>query len=1770
MSLLDMFYQNVMKSGVNCTVYVTRDSLKCVDNYPCFVTLNDAVAEIRSNQVIELLDEKVELEGLLYLVQVKNLTVKSKVSSEISMSANSTDVNGPFLYIVDSPHIKIRGIVIKGVTLTDAPIILDRSELMVEDFKCENNILSAGEFYSPVFPAGCICARSARIRITNSTFRNNRVHAVNNGGNAHGGALSLIGGRLYIVDSNFSSNMAIADTAYGGAVYVKNGYLQAINVDFISNHLTCVSEGSGGAVFVSNGDLDLVSCRFINNTILAREPLATASGGAVYQMAKPIFPSPASYHTSIVLSTFHNNDVRGYGEFEGGAIAVAARSIILHRNNFTFNKIWSPHQVDQLAGRGSLTVRGGAAKIMAHDAVLLNNTFFNNTASASSGYTPGWAYGGAVELVTDRFAQLTIQSNIAVYNNIFEANSALGGKSTEDNTGGGAFGGGLRIVGLDTTISVAGNFFSQNTATGGDGPISGGVAEGGALAINHLSYLSISPSQISSNHNKQKKHNPSSHPNNYHLNHSIDTPYDPTSFKEIDQNLFFAQHQSHRPDELRVVVHNNSFTRNILFGGVGSMIGGDATGGAFYFEGAMLDLFGCSFNDNNANGGDTEYSAMGANTGGYAKGGAIYIHQHAAQVIVKGCFFELNRAQGGQGWNEPSRYSPSQYGKGGMAFGGAIAAWTILPEGHANHIHFQYCQFLNNHATGGSSYLDAGEGIGGAIWGSRLSITVCEFLANYAANGGAVYTIELISNLNYFMYNQARATSARDAVGGAIYTFNATVNQCEFEGNIAVTQFSEGNAIGGGIHSEERLTVTYSNFHTNFALTSFTMAKGGAIAASNQTMIKFCNFNNNTAASFDDGGVGTGGSLYLDISGEQMDSLLQNIQICFSVASYGGGIYMTGLNAKAVQWDAVVVTKNRATEAGGGVAFLPVDWQGKRIDSICTTCVIENNMAINYGDDLIGPYMSIIGNTSSTVNPGLPFEAIFTVLDYVGNTVKARGVGMTLTRSKDLLFQSGVWQNAQEMDLASGYIFFSAMTTWGAPNDQFLLNFTLTDYSPDFGVPNRIAISVSYQLDECPAGYRLDTSSNYITCQQCLAGLYGFQSNCKACPDDEYCARQNDSSTPNKYFIDAGFVPSPRTNPIAILQCPYIASYIDGQPQSSCLPSICITECGPDRELDSFISTPTNTSNNKSSKSTLLSSQHQTHSSSSSSSSSSSPHNKFSFPLTSALTNNKTKCSIQCGVQNICAPGHTGFLCSQCVCDHQHSNDDGQQQQHCWYPADDQCHKCEHNWRPTVIVFSVAISLFILLKGTLLVICMGILSIVVTFLLFFDLISTLIPSIFGTAFIIFAEAQRGSSSGLIKSFVFFMQTVSIFITPDVMPPQLSKLASWRVLTQFRVVGMECLSKNLFGNPFQRFIFSMLLPLALLLLVCAVYWLCELLRMIHFFRALQDFDPFEHIPCLRSRLQASRRANSEFSLLKDGIQSESEVPLASGEDYLSVGGGGGVDSSGLTSNGRTSSWMIADSDSLYSLGTLSWKQYVQFMNWKVGRVALFLIFAAHFELCNRILEAFAPCVNVPSEGFSYSSNYPWLICSTNSRSVTFFSPHSIHGKMAIAALLFGVVYIIGVPLGFGILLYWKRQEIKAGDSSTGQWLGLLYNSYRPSLHYFELAWLFRRILFAAAISVIPTPFVSHFLAPTVILFLSLLIQRRYKPFIAKSDNNMEVISLLTIQFTIITNAVITSRSWVMDAVVWRWLNFFVVLITMAAFLFKLFKPFLLFLRTPKED
>ena len=109
-----------------------------------------------------------------------------------------------------------------------------------------------------------------------------------------------------------------------------------------------------------------------------------------------------------------------------------------------------------------------------------------------------------------------------------------------------------------------------------------------------------------------------------------------------------------------------------------------------------------------------------------------------------------------------------------------------------------------------------------------------------------------------------------------------------------------------------------------------------------------------------------------------------------------------------------------------------------------------------------------------------------------------------------------------------------------------------------------------------------------------------------------------------------------------------------------------------------------------------------------------------------------------------------------------------------------------------------------------------------------------------------------------------------------------------------------------------------------------------------------------------------------------------------------------------------------------------------------------------------------------------------------------------------------VYVVGIPLLFGGLLWYNRKE--AHMPKVQYWLGNLYYCYKPQFFWYEMVMIFRRLTLAVLISFISENNSWRVSAIFCILLLSLFIQYWVKPFRTQKDNLMEELALITILLT----------------------------------------------------
>jgi len=288
-----------------------------------------------------------------------NITINGQ---EITISRNYNDGNAYSIFNIS-----------KGNTLTINNLIIT------------NNIGSA-------------INNSGTLNVINSTLKDNTALGsstiyINN----CGGAIYSNNGNVTIVDSTLTNNIATRTSNYetqgfGGAIYINNGTLTIIGSTLNNN--TANSSGNpnglyaqGGAIHSNNTNVTIINSTLNNNTAvpLSEESRLHAYGGAIDQNIGSL---------TIINSTLNYNNAKGKGY--GGAISnresvlTIINSTIM--NNTVFGDDGGPY---------------GGAIYNNYNATLINNTFANNTALASS-------MGGAIYN----------EGNLTIFNNTFTNNNA--------------------------------------------------------------------------------------------------------------------------------------------------------------------------------------------------------------------------------------------------------------------------------------------------------------------------------------------------------------------------------------------------------------------------------------------------------------------------------------------------------------------------------------------------------------------------------------------------------------------------------------------------------------------------------------------------------------------------------------------------------------------------------------------------------------------------------------------------------------------------------------------------------------------------------------------------------------------------------------------------------------------------------------------------------------------------------------------------------------------------------------------------------------------------------------------------------------------------------------------------------------------------------------------------------------------------------------------------------------------------------------------------
>ncbi len=344
-------------------------------------------------------------------------------------------------------------------------------------------------------------------------------------------------------------------------------------------------------------------------------------------------------------------------------------------------------------------------------------------------------------------------------------------------------------------------------------------------------------------------------------------------------------------------------------------------------------------------------------------------------------------------------------------------------------------------------------------------------------------------------------------------------------------------------------------------------------------------------------------------------------------------------------------------------------------------------------------------------------------------------------------------------------------------------------------------------------------------------------------------------------------------------------------------------------------------------------------------------------------------CTIGCSPsfsKSACADGYEGRLCSRCTC----------LESVCYFQTAGRCFRCTKpkSWMLATCVMGfvliIMVSFFVKRSATILFV---IESVVVAFLLlfgvgewwFFDILLLLL-------FVHLAVNRKVTSSGLLKSFLFFLQTVDALLG-NLWPNTMSRWSRILNLSNLKLPTFQCMAPSIFSSEVNRFVLAMVSPIILIVLAAGIF----------FGRSLVKYLKEMKFP------GKNRILEERGSLVKP------DPPRRRLNGF------------------RTHS----------------------------AHATLFVLFVSYFEITHKILGVFT-CSPEPFTNIHYVKQLPWLQCDFSAQ----------WGVMAILAIVFMVVYVVGVPLLFGFLLYRFRQHIH--DKNTKELIGFLYESYRPNVYYFE--------------------------------------------------------------------------------------------------------------------
>lgn len=172
-----------------------------------------------------------------------------------------------------------------------------------------------------------------------------------------------------------------------------------------------------------------------------------------------------------------------------------------------------------------------------------------------------------------------------------------------------------------------------------------------------------------------------------------------------------------------------------------------------------------------------------------------------------------------------------------------------------------------------------------------------------------------------------------------------------------------------------------------------------------------------------------------------------------------------------------------------------------------------------------------------------------------------------------------------------------------------------------------------------------------------------------------------------------------------------------------------------------------------------------------------------------------------------------------------------------------------------------------------------------------------------------------------------------------------------------------------------------------------------------------------------------------------------------------------------------------------------------------RAIVFILYVSYFQLVNRILAPFS-CSQEPITGKYYMDSMPWLECHDGGE----------WNMLRALSSLFSVIYACGIPLFFGLMLFF-RERLKDRGDVVEQWLSFLYENYRAGVWWFEIVYMGRRLAISILIYMVPDELTPVKMAGlSLIILMSLAVQMTVRPFAAYLQHVLEFFSLTVMSIT----------------------------------------------------